>query len=160
MLNITALAGTGFLNGAMVKLTKASQPDINGTHVVVVSATKITCTFNLSGAAVGAWNVVVTNTDGRTDTLINGFTVRRVSSIATRLSASTITLGRRVTDTARVRPELCRWDGGLPGVNQLRLELGQVRHHKDPERRAGHLRRVHAGGRRFLPLPRCLQRRH
>jgi hypothetical protein len=71
---ITDLSGTGFLPGASVKLTKTGSADINATSVVV-SPTQVTCTFNLTGAAVGQWNVVVTNTDGQSGTLSNGFTV-------------------------------------------------------------------------------------
>ena len=73
--SITNLAGTGFLAGATVKLTKAGQADISATGVTIDSATKITCTFDLSGAAAGTWNVVVTNTDTKTGTLTYGFTV-------------------------------------------------------------------------------------
>ena len=73
--NITDLAGTWFVNGAAVKLTKAGQPDITATNVVRVSAARITCTFPVSGAAPGAWNVSVTNPDTQSATLINGFTV-------------------------------------------------------------------------------------
>ena len=70
-----SIAGTDFQNGATVKLTKTGETDIQGTSVVVVSATQITCDFNLTGAATGAWNVVVTNPDDQSDTLTNGFTV-------------------------------------------------------------------------------------
>ncbi len=73
--NITDLAGSGFLTGATVKLTKTGQTDINATGVTVVSGVKITCTFDLTGKATGPWNVVVTNTDSQSVTLANGFTV-------------------------------------------------------------------------------------
>jgi hypothetical protein len=74
--HITNLAGTNFQSGATVKLTKSGQPDINATSVNVESQAKITCDFNLSGAATGGWNVVVTNPDAQSGTLTNGFTVR------------------------------------------------------------------------------------
>ena len=73
--HITNLAGTNFQPGATVKLTKASQPDINATNVVRVSPTQITCDLDLSGKATGAWNVVVTNLDAKSGTLTNGFAV-------------------------------------------------------------------------------------
>ena len=73
--DITNLAGTGFVTGATVKLTKAGQGDIEGISVTVVSSTKITCRFDLSGAAAGPWNVVLTNPDTQGGTLANGFTV-------------------------------------------------------------------------------------
>jgi hypothetical protein len=43
--------------------------------VNVVSPTQITCNFDLTGVATGAWNVVVTNPDTQSGTLTNGFTV-------------------------------------------------------------------------------------
>jgi len=61
-----------------VKLTKTGESDINGTSVTVVNDTTITCNFDLTGAAAGAWNVVVTNPDAQSGTLPNGFTVETV----------------------------------------------------------------------------------
>ena len=75
IVSITTLAGTGFQSGATVKLNRSGQPDIAATGISVVSATNITCSFNLIGVTSGAWNVVVTNPDGRSDVLPNGFTV-------------------------------------------------------------------------------------
>ena len=74
-LQITNLAGSGFKNGAAVKLTSAGQPDIVASSVQWVSASKLTCSLNLTGAAAGTWNVVVTNPDARSATLSNGFRV-------------------------------------------------------------------------------------
>ncbi|MFA5800839.1 MAG: hypothetical protein WC840_07895, partial [Candidatus Peribacteraceae bacterium] len=73
--NITNLGGANFAAGASVKLSKSGQPDINATNVAVVSAVKITCTLDLTGAAGGAWDVTVTNPDGRSGTLPSAFTV-------------------------------------------------------------------------------------
>lgn len=74
--SIKNLAGTGFLNGATVKLTRSGQSDITATGVDVVSDRKITCSFSIPvGAAWGAWNIVVTNPDGQSNTLTNGFTI-------------------------------------------------------------------------------------
>lgn len=73
--HITNLAGTNFRSGATVKLTKSGESDIDATGVNVESATRISCDFDLNGAAAGKWNVVVTNTDAQSGTLYNGFTV-------------------------------------------------------------------------------------
>ena len=81
-LNITNLAGTNFVSGSTVKLTKSGQADISATNVTVVSATQITCTLPISGAAAGAWNVVVTNPDTQSASLTNGFTVTAAPSPA------------------------------------------------------------------------------
>jgi len=72
--SITNLAGTGFVSGATVKLTRAGQT-ITATGVTVVSPTQITCTLPISGKAPGLWNVVVTNPDLQTGTLPSGFAV-------------------------------------------------------------------------------------
>jgi len=74
-INITNLAGTGFISGATVKLTKSGQADITAASVVVVTSTQIVCILPLSGATTGQWNVVVTNPDMQYATLTNGFTV-------------------------------------------------------------------------------------
>ncbi len=73
--DITNLAGLGFQDGATVKLTKAGQPDIDATSVVVASFTQITCSADLTGVAPGAWDITVTNPDGQWGTLTEGFTV-------------------------------------------------------------------------------------
>lgn len=81
VVSITNLAGTGFLSDATVKLTKTGRSDIFGTTVNVVSSTKITCNFDLTGAAVGRWNVVVSNRDGQTATLAERFAVTDVPGV-------------------------------------------------------------------------------
>ncbi len=73
--SITDLVGTGFSSGASAKLTKSGESDIAGTSVSVVSSTKITCVFDLTGKTTGQWNVVVTNADSLSGTLTNGFTI-------------------------------------------------------------------------------------
>jgi PKD repeat protein len=70
------LTGTGFLNGASVALKKSGEPDIMAMGIpTVVSPTKMLCFFNLNGAGVGAWDVIVTNTDLQSGTLPGGFFV-------------------------------------------------------------------------------------
>ncbi len=73
--HITNLAGTNFQTGATVKLTKSGQSDINAPSPTVVSSSTITCNFDPTGSATGQWNVVVTNPDSQSGTLINGFTL-------------------------------------------------------------------------------------
>jgi hypothetical protein len=74
---IRNLAGTGFQKGARIELAKSGLPTITAKSVKVVSSSKITCTFSLpSRANAGYRDVVVTNPDGGTFTLRNGFRVR------------------------------------------------------------------------------------
>jgi hypothetical protein len=68
------VVGSNFQSGATIKLTKSGQSDINAPPGTV-SESQITCDLDLTGAAIGAWNVVVTNPDSQSGTLPNGFTV-------------------------------------------------------------------------------------
>lgn len=76
--SITNLAGENFVDGATVKLTKTGETDIDATSVVFVSSTKVTCDFDIDGAATNGWDVTVTNPDGQLGTLSAGFTVESV----------------------------------------------------------------------------------
>ncbi|MDX8551797.1 VWA domain-containing protein [Methanospirillum sp. J.3.6.1-F.2.7.3] len=72
---ISNLAGTGFKTGAKVSLKRSGYADIPASNVVVSSPNKITCRFPLSDKNGGAWNVVVTNTDGHIGTKYGGFSI-------------------------------------------------------------------------------------
>jgi hypothetical protein len=74
-----SITGSNFIVGGTVKLTKSGQPDINATSVNVSNATLIFCNLNLTGAAAGTWNIVVTNPDTQSGTLTNGFTVTSIT---------------------------------------------------------------------------------
>lgn len=74
-LTITNLAGTGFQDGATVKLQKSGQPDIVASSVKWINDNKIVCSLNLTGVAPGTWDVVVTNPDTKSGKLASGFTV-------------------------------------------------------------------------------------
>ncbi|MDD3951619.1 MAG: PKD domain-containing protein [Desulfobacterales bacterium] len=76
VMQITDLAGAGFQDGATVKLTRTGQPDITATDVSAVSSSRIACTLDLAGRVAGTWNVVVTNPDGQSAFLPQGFTVK------------------------------------------------------------------------------------
>ncbi len=73
--NVTVdLTGSGFLAGSVIKLTRAGQADIVGSGVQLIGSS-LRCQFNLTGAAAGLWDVVGTNPDLSTSTLIGGFSV-------------------------------------------------------------------------------------
>ncbi|OPZ44776.1 MAG: IPT/TIG domain protein [Euryarchaeota archaeon ADurb.BinA087] len=75
------ITGTHFHPGASVKLSKAGYPDIWGTGVVVTSPTTITCTFIIKATEpVDYRDVVVTNADGQSGSLTNGFAIIRQST--------------------------------------------------------------------------------
>ncbi|HVO88982.1 MAG TPA: choice-of-anchor Q domain-containing protein [Casimicrobiaceae bacterium] len=75
---VTALlAGNAFDPGTTVKLARGGQADIVGNPAQVdVGGSAMSATFDLTGKAAGAWDVVVTKSDGTTRTLAGAFTVQ------------------------------------------------------------------------------------
>lgn len=69
------ITGEIFSSTPTVKLSLAGQSDIIGTSVSRVNDQTISFQVDPSGAALGAWDVVVTNEDGVSGTLTGGFTV-------------------------------------------------------------------------------------
>ncbi|GAX62657.1 hypothetical protein SCALIN_C38_0020 [Candidatus Scalindua japonica] len=76
VVNITDISGSGFDNGAAVRLVKAGESDINATGVTVVGPTMITCAFDITNVSTGGWDVVVMNPDTQSVTRTNGFIVK------------------------------------------------------------------------------------
>ncbi|HLK66778.1 MAG TPA: hypothetical protein VKU19_25265 [Bryobacteraceae bacterium] len=72
----TQIYGCAFNPAAQVRLTGLGA-DITGGNTMVTGATALTTTFDLTGAAAGVRNVVITNPDGTTATLTGGFTVEQ-----------------------------------------------------------------------------------
>jgi hypothetical protein len=69
--------GIGFEQGATVSLAMTGQSSIAGSPVTVgANGTNIATTFNLTGQTDGAWDVVINNPDGTSQTLPQGFTVQ------------------------------------------------------------------------------------
>lgn len=79
--DIVDLAGTGFASGATAALQRLGQSGIYAVNTSVVSATKITCSFDLTGKAVGLWDVVVTNPGDLSGTLTGGFGVTLADTV-------------------------------------------------------------------------------
>ncbi len=75
-INITDISGTGFIAGAVVKLSKSGSSDIVATDVTVIHSSKIKCTFDVNGKRTGSWNVVITNPDLKFGVLSNGFDIQ------------------------------------------------------------------------------------
>lgn len=62
---ITSVGGSNFQTGATVVLTKTGQPNIGCTGFTFTNPSTLSNgSCNMSGAATGTWNVVVTNTGG------------------------------------------------------------------------------------------------
>ena len=86
------ITGTNFENGATAKLMRAGYPSITATGVSVSSSTSIGCTFGLSGADEGNWNVMVTNPGGQSDTKTGVFSIGQAPPIITGLNQYTAEL--------------------------------------------------------------------
>ena len=70
------VSGQGIVPGATIRLELAGQTDRIGTVASMASdGSSLTATFPLAGAALGVWDVVVTNPDTSTATLAAAFTV-------------------------------------------------------------------------------------
>jgi len=68
--------GTGFAQGATVKLVRGAESDILSNRVTVgIGGTTIDTTFDLQGKTRGVWDVKVTNPDSTSFILPNGFTI-------------------------------------------------------------------------------------
>ncbi|WOF16453.1 PGF-pre-PGF domain-containing protein [Methanoplanus sp. FWC-SCC4] len=70
------ITGSNYLGKPVIKLEKAGQANINAKEVVVSAGnTTITCSFDLTGAAAGAWDINITNPDSKSVTAADAFTV-------------------------------------------------------------------------------------
>ncbi|MDO8874457.1 MAG: PEGA domain-containing protein [Methanoregula sp.] len=89
------LAGTGFVSGATVNLTKSGQANITATSVSFSSAIQIAPIFPITGKPAGIWNIVVTNPDGQSATY-SSFEIKNPGTVVT---LSSITPPSAVTNT-------------------------------------------------------------
>ena len=70
-----SISGDDFRSGATVKLMRAGSSGFYATGVLVSSATKIDCIFSFPKAEKGSYNLIVTNTDGQSDTMPGAFII-------------------------------------------------------------------------------------
>jgi hypothetical protein len=92
---VSNLAGRNFQQGATVKIIDASGVPFIASNVLATD-TKITFTVYLSGATAGKGDVVVTNPDGQSATLTDGFTINEPGPIITAVVPSEGTVGQIV----------------------------------------------------------------
>jgi PKD repeat protein len=97
---ITNLTGANFQSGAAVVLNRLGSTNITATDVTVVSPTQIMCSFDLTGASAGQWNVIVTNPDGKSGSLPNGFTILDPAPTVTSITPNSGGRGTTVEITA------------------------------------------------------------
>ncbi len=71
------LTGDNFDTKASAKLTKSGK-EITGADTKVVSNNNMSATFDLKNKEVGAYDVVVSNPDGKSGVLIGAFTIEKI----------------------------------------------------------------------------------
>ncbi|MFL6209710.1 MAG: LamG-like jellyroll fold domain-containing protein [Pyrinomonadaceae bacterium] len=78
----TTIFGQGILPGATVKLVRTGQPDIPGGQATVTTdGFSVTTVFDLTGKPQGGYDVIVTNPDGTSRLLANGFAVEPATPV-------------------------------------------------------------------------------
>jgi hypothetical protein len=104
------IRGTNYFTGSVAALKKSGQSDINPVSSSITGTTTMTwaCVFNLSTAALGDWDVCVTNTDTKAVTLVEGLgigspVVSTVSPTTRNTATSPVIL--TVTGTGFVAPQ-------------------------------------------------------
>lgn len=70
--------GIGFKSSPAVELRQAGQPAISGSFVKVNGDTSISCDFYFSRNNIGKWDIVITNTDDRTTSLVGALELTQV----------------------------------------------------------------------------------
>jgi hypothetical protein len=75
VLHISRLTGSNFLPGAVVKLTKPGEPDIQASNVVVSNDSQLACDIDLTAAEPGDWDVRVNHPGGPSGVLENAFAI-------------------------------------------------------------------------------------
>ncbi len=105
------ISGDMFGTGADVRLTRTGTTPIVATGVSVPSENTITGTFNLTGQEGGTWSVVVTNPNGLSATLADGFVIGSLNADfsywpATGVAPITIYF----TDTSNAYPSPTSWN--------------------------------------------------
>ena len=77
-ITLLTVAGNGFVSGATIELEKSGQTDLIASDVTVDPAGSSAATFfDLSGVALGAWDLVLTNPDKTTLTLPGALTIEQ-----------------------------------------------------------------------------------
>lgn len=95
--------GAGYSNRLAVALTGGTTNGISNYRVTYNDPTKVTVVFDIAAdATLGARNVVLTNPDGQSVTVTNGFTVTGKSATTLAVSAAQGTRGQVVTLSAKL----------------------------------------------------------
>ncbi|OGS27964.1 MAG: hypothetical protein A2297_08160 [Elusimicrobia bacterium RIFOXYB2_FULL_48_7] len=110
------LTGADLVFGTTLKLTKTGQAEINASNVSLVSATQLTCSVDLSGAATGQWNVVITSGPA-SSTLVNAFAISTMKALSV---TPTLTLNNTTLSITLTGQNL------LSGTTMALIKTGQA----------------------------------
>jgi hypothetical protein len=127
------IVGSNFFSGASVALRKLGQAPIVAGNVQVVDNSTIKCSFDLTGAALGGWSVVVTNSDGQSGMLANAFLVKGKQPKITKVTPNQALKGTIVGVTidgenfySGITVELKKDNTTIPGTSTTLLNDRQV----------------------------------
>ncbi|MBN1166611.1 MAG: PKD domain-containing protein [Methanospirillaceae archaeon] len=113
------ISGDTFGTGADVRLTRTGVTPIVATGVSVPSEDTITGTFDLTGQEGGTWSVVVTNPNGLSATLTDGFVISSLNadfSYWPTTGVAPITIYFTDTSNGYPSPTTWNWDFTNDGV--------------------------------------------
>ena len=86
-------------NGGALEILETGTVTIPASNVTLISPTNISCTFDLSGAAAGTYDVRVTGANGQSGTLTNAFIVSNRPPKITGITPSSGTRGTTIAVT-------------------------------------------------------------
>jgi hypothetical protein len=114
------LSGSGFTGGGSVRLVKAGKPGIAGT-VQSSTTSSIVCTFAIAGVDTGTRDIIVVNSDGQSDTLLQGFSIIAACTmplIGTQPTPQAVTAPGTATFTVTVAGTglSCQWQRAQPAT--------------------------------------------
>ncbi|WP_321506751.1 PEGA domain-containing protein [uncultured Methanoregula sp.] len=121
VVSITGLTGTGFVSGATIVLVKSGQTNISTSSSSFSSATLMTCTFDITGKPAGYRDVILTNPDGQSYTLTDGFEIRYATNGTINFKSSPA--GAVVyLNASKIGTTPFSLDGQLPGSYFIRMQ--------------------------------------
>ncbi len=74
------IQGFGFKSGAAATLALAGEIEITASDTLVVSSSKISCSFDLTGKKPGIWTLNVANSDGGSAALADAFEIKTLAA--------------------------------------------------------------------------------